>query len=204
MFKILVGRKILKIVFCLFLVACYLIPIGGVLAEEKGDYLYKIASDDLLEIYVWRNPELSKIIPVRPDGKISSPLIEDIVATGKTPFQLARDIENRLKNYVKAPKVTIIIKKFGLTQQGQVKVIGEVNFPQAIPFYKNISVLDAIIAVKGIKETASGNRSKIIRQTSAGQSEIEVNLSDLIKNGDISQNKLLKPGDILLVPEAWF
>ncbi len=172
--------------------------------KAADDYI--IGSGDNLSIFVYRNPDLSEGgVAVRPDGRISTPLIEDIAAAGKTPTQLAREIEERLAKFVQEPNVTVIVRSFIGPSDRQVKVIGEATDPIAIPFRDHMTLLDVMIATKGLTKYASGNRAKIIRIDPDGKQQIiKVRLSDLIKDGDITQNVEMNPGDTLIVPQSWF
>jgi len=167
---------------------------------------YIIGAGDQLSIFVYRNPDLSEPgVAVRPDGRISTPLIEDIAAAGKTPTQLAREIEERLKKYVQDPNVTVIVRSFIGPPDRQIKVIGEASEPQAIPYRDNMSLLDVMIATKGLTKYAAGNRAVIVRRGAGGKQEtIHVRLNDLLKDGDISKNVDMKPGDTLIIPQSWF
>lgn len=164
---------------------------------------YRIGPGDTLKVYVFQNDELSVTIPVRPDGKISTPLVEDMVAVGKSPSQLARDIEKSLAEYVKAPKVNVEVM-IAVSVYSQVKVIGQVKTPQALPYRDGMTVLDAVLAVGGLGQFAAGNRAHIVRSENGRQAEIKVKLDALVNNGDMKQNLLLKPGDVLVVPETRF
>ena len=167
---------------------------------------YIIGSGDSLSIFVYRNPDLSEAaVAVRPDGRISTPLIEDIVAAGKTPTQLAREIEQRLGKFVQEPNVTVIVRGFIGPPDRQVRVIGEATDPIAIPYREHLTLLDVMIATKGLTKYAAGNRAVIVRMDGDGkQQTIKVRLNDLIKDGDISQNVEMSPGDTLIVPQSWF
>ncbi len=167
---------------------------------------YVVGPGDTLSVFVYRSPELSvPDLPVRPDGRISVPLIEDIVAAGKTPTQLAREIEFRLKKYVKDPSVTVIVRGFVGPLDRQVKVIGEATEPVALPYRDHMTVLDVMIATKGLTKFAAGNSAVIIRREPGGrQAKIPVRLNDLVKDGDISQNVEMAPGDTLIIPQTWF
>lgn len=173
-----------------------------VAASEQPDYL--IGPGDVLQVFVWRNPELTVTVPVRPDGRISTPLIEDMVATGKTPTRLARDVEDGLRDYVQDPVVTVIVNHFVGPFSQQVRVIGEATRPQAIPFSQNMSVLDVMIAVGGMTPFAAGNRATLVRKVGGKEAQIPVNLEDLINGGDISENRRVLPGDVLVIPQSWF
>ncbi len=164
---------------------------------------YRIGPGDTLKVYVFQNEELSVTVPVRPDGKISTPLVEDMVAVGKSPSQLARDIEKSLAEYVKAPKVNVEVM-IAVSVYSQVKVIGQVKTPQALPYRDGMTVLDAVLAVGGLGQFAAGNRAHIVRTENGKQTEIKVKLDALVNNGDMKQNLLLKPGDVLVVPETRF
>jgi polysaccharide export outer membrane protein len=164
---------------------------------------YIIGPGDVLQVFVWRNPELSVTVPVRPDGKISSPLVENMVAVGKTAPQLSRDMEGVLSEYVRQPKVNIIVTN-AASASSLVKVVGQVAHPQAVPYRDGMTVLDAILAVGGLTQFASGNRSHIVRLENGHETTIKVKVADLVNNGDVSQNLPLKPGDLLVVPQSMF
>ena len=164
---------------------------------------YRIGPGDTLKVYVFQNDELSVTVPVRPDGKISTPLVEDMVAVGKTPSQLARDIEKSLSEYVKVPKVNVEVM-IAVSVYSQVKVIGQVKTPQALPYRDGMTVLDAVLAVGGLGQFAAGNRAHVVRIENGKQTEIKVKLDALVNNGDMKQNLPLKPGDVLVVPETRF
>jgi polysaccharide export outer membrane protein len=167
---------------------------------------YIIGSGDTLSIFVYHNADLSEGgVGVRPDGRISVPLIEDIIAAGKTPTQLARDVEERLKKYVQDPIVTVIVRSFVGPLDRQIRVIGEATDPQSIQYREGMTVLDLMIATKGLTKYASGNRAILVRHGPDGKTHnIGLQLEDLIKNGDITQNVQLQPGDTLIIPQSWF
>jgi polysaccharide export outer membrane protein len=173
-------------------------------ATDAGEYV--IGAGDTLSVFAYRNPDLSEAnVAVRPDGRISVPLIDDIDAAGKTPAQRSREIETRLKKYVQEPTVTIIVRSFVGPSDRQIKVIGEATEPVAIPYRDGMSLLDVMIATKGLTKYAAGNRAVIMRRDAKGQQQsIRVRLSDLIKDGDISQNVPMQPGDTLIIPQSWF
>jgi len=179
---------------------------AGAPSQQKLAEEYVIGSGDSLSIFVYRNPDLSEGgVSVRPDGRISTPLIEDIVATGKTPTVLAREIEGRLRKYIQDPNVTVIVRGFVGPTDRQVRVIGEATDPIAIPYRDRMKLLDVMIAIKGLTKYAAGNRSVIVRNMPDGkQQSIRVRISDLIKNGDITQNIEMAPGDTLIIPQSWF
>ena len=165
---------------------------------------YVVGPGDTLQVFVWRNPELTSTVPVRPDGKISTPLVEDMVAVGKTPAQLARDIEAHLAEYVRSPQVSIIVTN-AISAYSQVTVVGQVKDPKAVPFREGMTVMDAILQTGGLTDFAAGNRAKLIRKDAQGkQQEIKVHLEDLLKKGKLSENLTVKPGDVLLIPESYF
>ena len=164
---------------------------------------YRIGPGDTLKVYVFQNDELSVTVPVRPDGKISTPLVEDMVAVGKTPSQLARDIEKSLSEYVKSPKVNVVVMG-AMSVFSQVRVIGQVVHPQALPYRDGMTVLDAVLAVGGLSQFAAGNRAHLVRAERGKNTEIKVKLDALVNNGDMKQNLALRPGDVLVVPESRF
>jgi polysaccharide biosynthesis/export protein len=170
---------------------------------KAADSNYIIGPGDTLEVFVWRNPELSVTVPVRPDGKISTPLVEDMVAVGKTAPQLARDMEKVLSEYVRSPKVNIIVTN-AASAFSLVKVVGQVQHPQALPYREGMRVLDAVLAVGGLNQFASGNRSRIVRVENGRETTIHVRLADLVNGGDLRENVALKPGDVLVVPQSFF
>jgi polysaccharide export outer membrane protein len=176
--------------------------VTGVIPNDQ----YVIGSGDSLSIFVYRNPDLSDGgVSVRPDGRISTPLIEDIMAAGKTPTQLAREIEERLKKYIQDPNVTVIVRSFVGPFDRQIRVLGEATDPSAIPYRDHMTLLDVMIATKGLTKYAAGNRAEIVRRDPDGKTTtIRVKLSDLIKDGDISQNIEMQPGDTLIIPQSWF
>ena len=166
---------------------------------------YVIGAGDSLGISVYRAPELSvPAIPVRPDGRISMPLIPDIVAAGKTPTQLGSELEERLKEYVQDPIVTVMVTGFIGPFDRQVKVLGEATEPAAIPYRDGMTVLDVMIATRGLTRYAAGNNAVIVRRAGDQQETIRVRLNDLIKSGDICQNVAMRPGDTLIIPQSWF
>ena len=164
---------------------------------------YIIGPGDTLQVFVWRNPELAATVPVRPDGKISTPLVEDMVAVGKNPSTLARDIEKVLAEYVRSPQVNVIVTQ-PASVFSQVKVIGQVARPQALAYREGMTVLDAVLAVGGLANFAAGNRARIVRTEDGKQREIKIKLEALVNDGDMKQNVALKPGDVLVVPETRF
>ncbi len=173
-------------------------------AGPPGMTDYRIGPGDSLSIFVWHNAELSTAATVRPDGKISIPLVEDIVCAGKTPTELARYIETRLTKYVTNPIVTISVTGFAGTYDQQVRILGEAAEPKAINYRDNMSVLDALIAVGGLTRFASGNHTVLVRNVNGRQTQTILRLDDLIKDGDVSANVPLKPGDVIIIPQSFF
>jgi polysaccharide export outer membrane protein len=168
-----------------------------------GDYEYHIGPSDVVNVIVWRNPELSMAVPVRPDGKITTPLIDDLPALGKTPTELERDMEKALGKYIRDPVVTIVVTNFAGPADEQVRIVGEAAKPQVLPYRKRMTVLDVMIAVGGLTEFADGNGARIFRPAEGGKI-YTVRLRDLVKRGDISANVDIMPGDILIIPQSWF
>jgi len=187
----------------LFSVGCAHQPPLPVAATSTVSTDYLIGPGDSLEVFVWRNPEVSTSVTVRPDGKISTPLVEDLVSAGKTPTQLARDIERELANYLKDPLVTVMIRGFVGPYSQQIRVVGEATRPQVLPYRDNMSVLDVMIAVGGLTEFAAGNKTTIVRSVDGKRQQFGVRLDDLIRDGDIDANVPVLPGDILIIPESW-
>lgn len=164
---------------------------------------YIIGPGDTLQVFVWRNPELTTSVPVRPDGKISTPLVEDLVAVGKTPSQLARDIEGVLGEFIRSPQVNVIVT-IPVSAFSQVKVIGQVANPQSLAYREGMRVLDAVLASGGLADFAAGNRARIVRKVNGKDVQLKVKLLDLLNKGDMKQNLELKPGDVLVIPESLF
>lgn len=167
------------------------------------DYNYIVGPGDNLNISVWRNPELSMSVPVRPDGKIATPLVDDLVAQGKTSTEIARDIEKVLSKLVRDPVVTVIVTGFVGPYSEQIRVVGEAAKPQALPYKQKMTLLDVMIAVGGLTDFADGNGASIVR-ASEGGAQYSVRIKDLVKRGDIAANVEMKPGDILIIPQGWF
>jgi polysaccharide export outer membrane protein len=166
--------------------------------------VYVIGPGDQLRVFVYDAPQLSVDVPVRPDGRISTPLVAEMMAAGKTPSQLADDLTARLKEFIKEPNVTVIVASFVGPLDRQIRVIGEAADPQAVPYREHMTVLDLMIMTKGLTRYAAGNRAMIVRRAGEGQQTIHVRLADLLKDGDISQNVELQPGDTLIIPQSWF
>ncbi|MGH8227312.1 MAG: XrtA/PEP-CTERM system exopolysaccharide export protein [Steroidobacteraceae bacterium] len=178
-------------------------PAHGRPAQSAVASDYVIGPGDVLEVFVWRNPKLTITIPVRPDGKITTPLVQDMVAVGKTPKQLAHDVEKVLSKYLRDPMVDVIVTK-PVSAYSQVKVIGQVLKPVAEPYRAGMTVLDAVLAAGGLTTFAAGNRAHLVRKEGGHEVSIRVKLGRLMNDGDMSQNLPLKPGDVIVVPESRF
>lgn len=170
---------------------------------ENPDQLYKIGALDQLNIVVWRNPDLSTTVTVRPDGRISLPLVENIMAAGREPADLSREIEKALVKYIRDPMVTVIVSNFQGMSTEQIRIVGEATRPQAVPFRQNMTLLDVMIQAGGLTDYADGNGAVLVRGSEQGK-QYSIRLKDLIKRGDISANVDIKPGDIIIVPQSWF
>ena len=165
---------------------------------------YEIGPGDTLNVFVWNRPELTVTVPVRPDGQISTPLVEDMGALGKTPSQLAQDIEEVLSEYIRAPEVTIIVEQFVGTFGTQIRVLGAVVNPGPVPFRDRMTLLDVMLEVGGMTEFASGNRAKLVRTVDGETEETRVKLNNLMNKGDLRENIAMQPGDVIVIPEAIF
>jgi polysaccharide export outer membrane protein len=173
-------------------------------SAASAEYNYVIGPGDVVNIIVWRNPELSGSVPVRPDGKITTALVEDLPAQGKDATTLARDIEKAISKYIRDPVVTVIITGFVGPYSEQIRVVGEAAKPQALPYKQHMTLLDVMIAVGGLTDFAAGNSATILRTSQGGNAQYSVRLKDLIKRGDVSANVEMKPGDVLIIPQSWF
>jgi polysaccharide export outer membrane protein len=169
---------------------------------SRTDYL--IGPGDTLAVFVWRQPELSVTIPVRPDGRISTPLVEDIEAVGKTPSQLAREIEAKLSEYVRSPEVNVIVQAAAGVSGAQIRVLGQVMQPRSVPYRERITLMDVVFEAGGLTDFAAGNRSRLVRTVNGETQETRVRLDDLMKKGRIKENVDMQPGDVVIVPEAVF
>ena len=172
-------------------------------SASSDDYNYIVGAGDTLNIIVWRNPELSLSVPVRPDGKISTPLVDEMVAQGKNSTEIARDVEKQLGKYVRDPVVTVIVTSFVGPYSEQIRVVGEAAKPQFLPYKQKMTLLDVMIAVGGLTDFAAGNSATILR-SAEGAKQYSVRVSDLIKRGDVSANVEMRPGDILIIPQSFF
>ena len=189
-------------------VACALVACGtshppAPALAATPQYRYLIGPLDSINIIVWRNPELSLTVPVRPDGRISTPLVEDLPALGRSPSDLARDIEKALSKFIRDPIVTVMVTGFQGPYSEQIRIIGEATRPQAISYRQNMTLLDVMIQVGGLTDFADGNAAVLVRGTEQGK-QYSVRLKDLIRRGDISANVDVKPGDVIIIPQSWF
>jgi len=202
-------RRLLAVVVGIPLAAglagCYSIKTSGPAPTYAAspDYRYVIGTGDSVSVMVWRSPELSMSVPVRPDGRVTMPLVEDLVALGRTPSELARDIEKELAKYVRDPIVTVIVSGAAGPFSEQIRIIGEAARPQAMPYRQDMTLLDVMIAVGGITDFADGNNTVLVRGAEQGKL-YTVRLKDLIKRGDFSANVDMKAGDVLIIPESWY
>ena len=170
---------------------------------SASDYKYLVGPGDILNINVWRNPELSLTVPVRPDGKLSTPLVEELVAQGKTSSEIARELEKALGKFVRDPVVTVIVTNFVGPYSEQICVVGEAAKPQFLPYKQKMTLMDVMIAVGGLTEFADGNKATLVRAVE-GNKRYSVRVRDLLKGGDISANVEMLPGDVLIIPQGWF
>jgi polysaccharide export outer membrane protein len=170
---------------------------------DNSAYTYIIGPGDSINIIVWRNPELSMSVPVRPDGKVAAPLVDEVMAQGKTSVELARDIEKVLGTYVRDPVVTVLVSSFVGPYSEQIRVVGAATRPQALPYKNKMTMLDVMIAVGGLTDFADGNGA-IIQRTAENNKQYRVRLKDLLKRGDVSANVEVRPGDILIIPQSLF
>jgi polysaccharide export outer membrane protein len=191
----------------LALAACASVPRPPAPAAIAApDTAYVIGPLDVLNIVVWRNPELSTTLTVRPDGVVSTPLLDGVPAAGRTPEELGRDLESRLSKYVIEPRVSVIVSGFQGVYSRQIRIVGEAAHPQSVPYRRDMTLLDVMIAVGGITDFADGNAAVLIRSTPGGpgREQYGLRIKDLLKRGDISANVAVAPGDIIIVPQSWF
>lgn len=168
-----------------------------------AEHRYKIGPLDQLNIIVWRNVELSATVTVRPDGRIAVPLVDDLMAAGKSPGELSREIEQVLSRVVREPAVTVIVSGFQGVYNEQIRIVGEATRPQAVPYRQHMTLLDVMIQAGGLTDFADGNAAVLVRGAEGGK-QYSVRLKDLLKRGDISANVQVRPGDIVIVPQSWF
>jgi polysaccharide export outer membrane protein len=206
--KLTVALRATTLVAILALVAACAAPksetvtVPAAPAAEQSEY--RIGPGDTLQVFVWNQPELTVTVPVRPDGMISTPLISGVPASGKTPPELAKDLEKALSEYVRNPTVSVMVTGFVGTYSDQIRVVGQAAKPQSLPYRANMTLLDVMIAVGGLAEFAAGNRAVLVRQEGNQQQRIPVRIADLIDDGDISANVPMRPGDVLIIPESRF
>jgi polysaccharide biosynthesis/export protein len=182
-------------------------PVKGATTTPADEVLqteYRIGPGDSLNVFVFNQPDLSVTVPVRPDGLISTPLVENMKAAGKTPSELGRDMEKVLAEYVRTPKVNIIVQNFVGTYGDQIRVVGQAAHPQSLPYRNGMTLLDVMIAVGGLGEFAAGNRARLVRQKDGKPVEMRVRLQDLLNGGDIGANLPMQPGDVLIIPQSRF
>ena len=195
---------VLVALFGLVLSGCYANYPPAPFLVEAFEPQYLIGPGDQVNIQVWRNPELSMTVTVRPDGKVTTPLVEDLPASGRTPTQLAREIEKSLAKYVQSPVVTVIVAGGIGPYSEQIRVLGEAAKPQALPYREHMSLLDVMITVGGITDFAAGNRASILRTVGGRKEQFGVRLWDLLKGGDLTANVAVRPGDVLIIPQSFF
>jgi polysaccharide export outer membrane protein len=199
------GRILANLAAAIAIAVVGLCGFAGAAAAQPADVSkYVIGPGDMLQISVWHNPELSTSVPVRPDGRISTPLVNDVVAAGRTSEELGRDLETRLKKFVADPIVTVMITNFVGPYSQQVRIVGEASTPKSLPYLANMTALDAMIAVGGLTPYASGNRAKLVRKVGGKEVSTTLRLSDLLKSGDLTANTELQPGDIIIIPQSFF
>ena len=165
---------------------------------------YLIGPGDTLQVFVWEEPELSVTVPVRPDGRVSTPLIEDLTAVGKTPTQLEQEMERILSEFIRSPQVSVIVQTFVGTFENQIRVLGQAAQPKSVPYRDGMTLLDVMLEVGGLTEFAAGNRARVVRVVDGESKEIRVKLADLLRRGKVKENIPMRPGDIVIIPEAIF
>ena len=206
--RIKINRTLVVLIASSVVVAC---AGGGSAVQTTGSpeiqtnsEHYEIGAGDGLQVFVWGHEDLTTDVVVRPDGYISTPLVEDMQAAGKTPTELAREVESALSEYIRSPTVTVIVQQFVGEYGRQIRVVGQAAEPASIPFRAGMTVLDVVIAVGGLSEFASGNRARIVRRENGEETVIRVRLKDLLNKGDMEQNIRMRPGDVLIIPESAF
>ncbi len=179
-------------------------PDSGPLGSTAHTGEYVIGPGDSLEVFVWGQPDLSVTVPVRPDGRVSTPLIDDLVAVGKTPTQLAAEMQEVLSEYIRSPEVSVIVQDFVGTFGSQIRVLGQVIEPGPVPYRERLTLLDVITEVGGLTEFAAGNRGRLVRTVDGTSEEFRIRVDDLVNKGRIEENVLMRPGDVVIIPEAIF
>jgi polysaccharide export outer membrane protein len=173
-------------------------------SATKNNSSYLIGPGDQLQIFVWRNPDLSTSVTVRPDGRISSPLIDDLDVSNLEPMMVAKLIEDRLSTFIRTPRVSIMVSGFNSTLEQQIRVLGNATNPKTLPYRSGMTLLDVMIAVQGLSDFADGDNAQLIRKVNGETQQCIVELDSLIRDGDISKNRAVQPGDTIIIPEAWF
>ena len=196
-------RVLALMVLTSLLVACATKYPPAPATAATPDYRYLIGPLDTVNVIVWRNPELSMAVPVRPDGRITTPLVEDIPALGRNPAELGRDLEKALAKYIRDPVVTVLVTSFAGPFNEQIRIVGEAVKPQAVPYRQNMTLLDVIIVAGGLTDFADGNNAVLVRGSEKSK-QYNVRLGDLVRRGDISANVDVRPGDVLIIPQSWF
>jgi polysaccharide export outer membrane protein len=186
------------------LLSLIFMPLAAVAQPAASSAEYRISAGDNLQIFVWKNPDLSVTIPVRPDGKISTPLAPDVQAQGQTTSQLAASLKAVLSRYVQDPVVTVMVRDFAGAGASDVRVIGQAVTPKAVPYRSGLTALDVMVAVGGLSNFAAGNRAELTRTATGRTTTIPLRLADLLRSGDMSANVVLMPGDVIRIPERWF
>lgn len=203
-----IKQAVVLVALAALVSACAQQPKYPLLPTATGDAeystRYRIAPGDSVQIFVWRNPEVSTSVPVRPDGLLSAPLLEEIPAAGKTPAELARDLEQELSTYLRDPLVTVIVNGFVGLYREQIRILGEAQSPTALLYNDSMTLVDVMIQVGGITNFAAGNQATLIREEKGQQRQYSLRIDDLMLDGDISANVDMRPGDIIIIPEAWF
>ena len=200
-------RSLLPLLLAVMLTACATGPVyppAPAKASVATDWTYLLGPGDSINVFVWGNPEISGSFPIRPDGKVTMNLVEDLPASGKTPTQLAREIEKILSRYIQDPIVTVIVGGGVGPYSQQIRVLGQATKPQTLTYRENMSLVDVMISVGGLTDFADGNRASILRVVDGKPQQFGVRLEDLVKEGDISANVEMRPGDLLIIPESWF
>lgn len=195
------------IYFALALIISYPLtaPVGSAQEPQEGTVSeYLIGPGDTLQVFVWGQPDLSVTVPVRPDGRVSTPLIDDLEAVGKTPTQLKREMEQILSEFIRTPQVNVIVQKFVGTFANQIRVLGQAAQPRAVPYREKMTLLDVMTEVGGLTRFAAGNRSRVVRVVDGKSTEYRVRLDDLLNRGKVKENMLMSPGDVVIIPEAIF
>lgn len=195
--------------------ACSYPPLKDESAEKFSDYTYQIGAGDNVDIFIWDNPDISRAVTVRPDGKITVPLVEDVLVSGKTPYEVARELEEAYKVFILDPQIVVMVSDFQGVDSQQIRIVGQIGNGgsndessryrgMTIPYVRGMTLLDVIISLGSIGEFADGNRSSILRKVNGEHKRYGVSIDDLVEDGDLSENVAMFPGDILIIPEAFF